>query len=98
MTSKSVLLAAALFTVAPVIGAVAQSNNPQGSQMPSASEPSSSTTTSKPYGSAATNPNQPGATGRTVVPGSTSSMAGANDMGPHPKSGAAGSSDGSTSR
>ena len=75
--SRSLLLAATLMA-APVAVAMAQTSAPSAN-MPS----SSSTTTTKPSPSA-TNPNVPGATGQTVVPGSNSSMADSNRVQPNP--------------
>jgi hypothetical protein len=78
--SRSLLLAATLLAV-PMGAAMAQGGTGTTN---SATSPSTSTTTNKYGSSAATNPNVPGATGRTVVPGSNSSMAGSGRVHPDP--------------
>lgn len=78
--SRSLLLAATLLAV-PMGASMAQGT---GASNSAASSPSASTTTNQSGSSAATNPNVPGATGRTVVPGSNSSMAGSGRVHPDP--------------
>jgi hypothetical protein len=85
MTSKSrsLLLAATLLAV-PLGAAMAQqgttSGNPAYNQSPR-TQPNSPRMDNS---SAATDPQVPGATGQTVVPGSGSSMAGSHRVAPNP--------------
>jgi hypothetical protein len=65
----------------PMGAAMAQNT---GTSSSTSRSPSTSTTTDRYGSSAATNPNVPGATGRTVVPGSNSSMAGSGRVNPDP--------------
>jgi hypothetical protein len=85
--SRSLLLAVTLMA-APLSVALAQGTSPNSASSASGTMSSpSTTTTTQPYGSsAATNPNVPGATGNTVVKGSSSSMAGSNRVDPNPAS------------
>ena len=76
----SILLAAAL-TAAPMSIALAQSNTAGGTSTVPRAAPSNPQMNSS---SPATNPRQPGATGQTVVKGSTSSMAGSHRIDPNP--------------
>jgi hypothetical protein len=80
LKSCSLLLAAALIA-APMGAAMAQ----QGANNSPRAAPNSPRMDSS---SAATNPNVPGATGQTVVPGSSSSMAGSHRVVPNPDSAA----------
>jgi hypothetical protein len=84
--SRSLLLAATLLAV-PVGAAMAQQGTTTGgnagyNQSPR-TQPNSPRMNSS---SAATDPHQPGATGQTVVPGSSSSMAGSHRVAPNPNS------------
>ena len=106
--SRSLLLAAAL-VAAPMVTAMAQQNNPTGNQGSNSSATATPTTgnnspgagaaargTTGNYGGTSMNSTAPGATGKTVVPGSTSSQAGASGAtneqkaGPHPGGGTSG--------
>jgi hypothetical protein len=87
--TQTVFISATMLA-APAIGVLAQTANPTGnygnrptnaspgttgSQAPAGGSGSAYSPTRPSTGStAATNPNQPGATGRTVVPGTSSSM------------------------
>jgi hypothetical protein len=82
--SRSLLLAATIL-VAPIGMAMAQGTGTAGAATSQAPASPSATTTTTPYrSSAAANPNVPGATGQTVVPGSTSSMASSGRVQPNP--------------
>jgi hypothetical protein len=89
MISKSRwLLVAAALIAAPVGAAVAQQGTTSGTQ-PNNNSPSAAP--NSPHmnnSSAATDPHVPGATGQTVVPGSSSSMAGSHRVDPNPNSAA----------
>jgi hypothetical protein len=91
--ARSLLLAATL--MAAPIAAMAQPtpavNNPSASGTSTTAQPSYGANPSSPNmnsSSAATDPNVPGATGQTVVKGSTSSMAGSNRVNPDPNAAA----------
>jgi hypothetical protein len=81
--SRPLLLAAAL-RAAPLGVAMAQGTSP-GMTTGSNGTSGDTQTPPTPYPSAAaTNPNVPGATGQTVVKGSSSSMADSNRIAPNP--------------
>jgi len=82
------MLMAAVLIAAPWGLAMAQPTTPSSNE--SKTMPTGTDARPGHNGNTATsaNPNQPGATGRTIVPGSTSSVAGANRVQPDPNSSA----------
>jgi hypothetical protein len=99
MFSKSTLLLLAVsLMAAPLTAAMAQSNNPTGNMGSNNSATASPTTAGSPapgvstttgnYSGSAMNSTTPGATGKTVVPGSTSSPASATSGTVEQKTGA----------
>jgi hypothetical protein len=85
--TRSSLLAAALIA-APMGAAMAQQGTTSGSQPYNNSPRAAPNSPQMNNSSAATDPNVPGATGQTVVPGSSSSMAGSHRVDPSPNSAA----------
>jgi hypothetical protein len=85
--SRSLLLAAALIA-AQVGAAVAQQGTTSGSQPYNNSPRAAPNSPQMNSSSAAKDPRVPGATGQTVVPGSSSSMAGSQRVAPNPNSAA----------
>jgi hypothetical protein len=87
MISKSrwLLLAAALIA-APMGAAMAQQSTTSGNSTYNNSPKAAPNSPRMDSSSAATNPHVPGATGQTVVPGSSSSMAGSHRVDPNPNS------------
>jgi hypothetical protein len=85
--SCSLLLAAALIA-AQTGAAVAQQGTTSGSQPYNNSPRAAPNSPRMNSSSAATDPHVPGATGQTVVPGSSSSMAGSRRVDPNPNSAA----------
>jgi hypothetical protein len=85
--SCSLLLAAALIA-AQTGAAVAQQGTTSGSQPYNNSPRAAPNSPQMNSSSAATDPHVPGATGQTVVPGSSSSMAGSRRVDPNPNSAA----------
>jgi len=95
-TTRSLLLAATLMA-APIVamaqGTTPAVNNPSASGTATTAQPSygMSANPGSPVmdsSTAAKNPNVPGATGNTVVKGSTSSMAGSDRVNPDPNAAA----------
>jgi hypothetical protein len=83
--SRSFLLAAVLIA-APMGSAMAQQSTTSGNSNNNNSPKAAPNSPRMDSSSAATDPHVPGATGQTVVPGSSSSMAGSHRVDPNPNS------------